>query len=424
MSWSRGLADGASAGEGSQADFSDVAASISVEDMKQLFEPEKYERYVDADYDSMLKRLSGDGAADVTRPPAFNLKRLIRTFREDYVDHQLNTLLLSLLENEEDPDMYRTFSQNVVSEVPKLLDRGDFKFLLKIFATFNCHISEHPVQEIRFLAERSLGILQTPRFLNRAAAAFEKWSGEKGFEISDLYLAIGTRRISKLIDIYGRNTYHGDLDALLSVLAGFGPVLLDDVYSRLEDPRSEYVLNMIHLIGAIGNRQSLKHLKPLLSHADPVVRFAALEVFLKFKDTAGVKALGKALRSTTPEEFALAASLAGDYRVVGLVPDLLAMVKIKPLRKTDFDTNVVVIRTLGKIGHVSALPTLEKLVFSKWNLYPQRFTALKEEVFGSLERYPYASIRNLIAFGEKSGNNRIQRLCAELVGREFHSELT
>jgi hypothetical protein len=421
MSWARGLDADGSGEKGGRDAGGQTAGSIPVENMRHLFEAERYEKYVDAEYDSLLQRVSGNGPAPRSAH-GFNLKHLLRTFREDRIDHQLNALLLSVVDNEEDPEIYRAFSQNVVSAVPKLLDRGDFKFLLKIFAMFNRHIDEHPIQEIRFLAERSLGILQTPEFLNRAAAAFQKWSGEKGFEISDLCLAIGSRRISKLIDIYGRNAYHGDLDALLSVLAGFGPVVLDDVYSRLADPRSEYVLNMIHLLGAIGNRRSLAHLKPLLSREDPSVRFAALEVFLKFKDPGGIKMLRRALRSPAPEEFGLAVTLAADYRLVGVVPDLLSMIKIKPLRKSDFKLNAVVIRTLGKIGHVSAVPTLEKLVSSKWSLYPQRLSRMKETVYESLEGYPYEHIRKLITCGEKSDSDRIQRLCAELVGREFHSE--
>jgi hypothetical protein len=180
---------------------------------------------------------------------------------------------------------------------------------------------------------------------------------------------------------------------------------------------------MLYLIGAIGNRQSLAHLKTLLAHEDLTVRFAALEIFLKFKDPQGIKALKCALRSESPREFSLAVALAGDYRVAGLVPDLLAMIKTKPLRKSDFQLNEILVSALGKIGHVAAIPTLEILVQSKWSLQPNRLSQMKEAVYASLDRYPYDSIRVLIMNGEKSDNPRIQQLCADIVGRQFHSQL-
>jgi hypothetical protein len=422
MSGTRSDGVDSNSGNDSFSEIADEVPEISVEEMKQLFEREKYESYVDAEYDSLLKRIAGVRRTDIKPIEAFDLKRQIRTFREAHIDRQVNQMLIAMLDDERDPEVYQTFSQTVLSGVSKMLDHGDFKFLLRIIATFNRHKSENPNKEIRVLADRSLGILQKPRFLSEAAAAFEKWSGEKGFEIGDLYLAIGTRRISRLIDLYGRNAYRGDLDALLSVLAGFGPVVLDDVYSRLKDPRGDYVLNMVHLIGAIGNRQSLPHLKKLLTHEDPVVRFATLEIFLKFKDATGIIALKNALASESPTEFALAAALAGDYRVAGVVPDLLAMIKTKPLRKSDFNVNEILIRALGKIGHASALPTLEKLVLSKWSLHPGRLSKIKEVVYESLDRYPYESVRTLISNGETSDNPRIQQLCAGLVGRQFHAQ--
>ena len=98
--------------------------------------------------------------------------------------------------------------------------------------------------------------------------------------------------------------------------------------------------------------------------------------------------------------------------------DVLARIKRVVLFEADYTVNEEIIRALGEIGDVRAIPDLTKLARSGWTLYPQRQMKMKEVLFESLGRYPREAVADLIRAGEQMNNDTIKRACKKLMERK------
>ena len=144
----------------------------------------------------------------------------------------------------------------------------------------------------------------------------------------------------------------------------------------------------------------------------------ALNTLLRLKDPNAIKILGNLIESPDSDIAFRAISLAGQYRVAGVIPELLSKIKRAILFETDYKENEEIIRVLGEIGDPIAIPDLEKLARTSWTLYPRSLMRMKETVFESLERYPQKSVTPLLKIGERLGNDAIKRRCGKLIERK------
>lgn len=139
-----------------------------------------------------------------------------------------------------------------------------------------------------------------------------------------------------------------------------------------------------------------------------------MAALLRFKDPSAVPLLRESLRSKDPDLASQAVFLAGQYRVTDVTDDLVSMFKKTILFETDYIVNEELIKALGEIGNPRAIPELEKLAKASWTLYPAGLSRMKVTLYESLGRYPKESIAGLLRIGERSGDDRIKRICKKL----------
>lgn len=395
----------------------DAFQNVSIDQMKHLFERESYEHYVDADYDLLLGNIAAVSVNDCASIKDFEVEQNMQSLSEASLDERIDRLLFGLLDSNIDSESYRAFVDKITTSIPTFLDSGRFGELIDLFKTLNRHSTDKSDAIIRRLAANTLKTIASESFLLQMEQAYQKWSQDIQEDLGQIYLALGPACIPVLLDRYTQNANRDKREWIQLILTHFGNAPLEEAYRRLNTPDSGSVLEMVKLIRKIGSEASVSHVEHLLNHQDTGVRIAAIDLVLTFGKSSGILALHRLLYSEESQEVFRALFLVGKFRLKESTTLLVRMINNRPLSKLDIDLNEGIIQTLGKIGDAAVVPTLEKLVHSKWSIHPGRMHRMKMAIFESLAGYPYQSVEGLLKVGLTSRSNHIRNLCGMLANR-------
>jgi HEAT repeat protein len=386
------------------------SSAILPEDMKKLFNREKYEEYVSEDYEAMLKSLTATASGDSERIP---VEEYAKTLEEDHLDFQIGRALIAFMEENIDEEDYREFAGKLIAIMPGFLKTGNFMLLWDIFETLRRHTVEKPVKEIRFAAHEARQAFLAPAFIANVLNYFDIWMKNKGQEAAGLIQALGPGTTPGLLDLFSSDEGPGGRRVVFNLLCAFGEPAVKEAQKRLYDPRPYYVRNLLMLIRRAGTPAAIPFVKPLLQHRDQSVRMEALSALLRFKDPGAIKVLKDFMHSSDPDVAFQAVALAGQYRVTEVIGDILAKIKKMILFEADYGENEEIIKALSDIGDPRVIPELEKLAKAR-TLYPQRRVKMQRLLYASLDRYPRESIAGLLKIGERSTDDEIRKSCKKL----------
>jgi hypothetical protein len=406
-----GTASGTGSGS-SAAGKDDAAPDILPEHMAKLFDREKYEGYVEKEYDDILKNVSERAESmAVTAKDRFPVEEYVKELDDQHLDFQIGRAVLAFMEENIDEEDYREFSKKLVAIVPDMLASGHFPLLLDTLQTLRWHLSDKKSEGIRASAAEALQVFWAPEFIEQSIEAFNTWSRTRGKDASSFMQALGPMLVPGLLEIYSYDTAPGGRRVLFDLLCSFGKDTVAEAVKRLQDPRAYYVRNLLMLIRRAGTPDVISSIKPLLQHADPKVRMDALAVLLRFKDPSAVGILRQEIASKDPDVSSAAVLLAGQFRIAEVVMDILPLIKRTILFEPDYSVNEEILRVLGEIGDPRAVPELEKLAKTGWSLYKKSHARMKVKLYESLGRYPKESIAELLRIGERSDDDKIRMLC-------------
>lgn len=388
---------------------------ILPEQLENLFQREKYEEYVETEYDQLLKRASERAEAmAASSAERFPVADYLKTLKDEHLDFQIGRALIAFMEEKIDAEDYKEFARKLSTLVPDLLASGNFVLLLDILTTLRWHMSDKQDPTIRAAVSDVLSVFWQQDFIAAAVNAFDAWSRTKGKAAGELLLALGPPVIPGLMDIFAADTSPGGRRIVFDLLSSFGASAVAEALKRLEDPRPHFVRNLLMLIRRVGTPDVAPSVKPLLQHQDAKVRLEALAVLLRFNEPSAAELLRKEILSNDPDVSSQAVFLAGQYRVANVVGAILSLIKSVVFFESDYRVNEEIIRALGEIGDPRAIPELEKLAKSGFSLYPESHSRMKLAIYQYLERYPRDSITGLIKIGEKSNDEKIRAICRKL----------
>ncbi len=390
-----------------------AAASLSPEQFQSLFTREQYESYVGSEYDETLKRLATrpHGAA-AAAAGAFPIDEYLASMTDEKLDYQIGRVLLGFIDEDIGDEDYGEFLKKVISNMSELVKTEQFALLHDTYETLRLHVREKQSIAIRSMADIALRGFRDPVFIEQLVEGYSFcMSRERTRAAGRLLLALGEDALPALFELYARDEAAGGKRQVFDLLCRFGGSAVQGALKRLGDGRPAFVRNLVMLVRWQGDRSVCPQLRPLLKHVDHRVRFEAIAALLRFQDTAAVPALRAGIRSNDPDVSAQAVSLAGQFRVAGVVNDVLGRLKKAIFFESDYRENEETIRVLGEIGDEAAVPELERMARGTWPLYPRSRERMKAVLFESLERYPAAAIQGLLAIGEQSNDPRVLRAC-------------
>ena len=410
----------------------DADSSVAKEHLQKLLECESYEKYVDENYSTLLQRLSNasfqSGQPDrmlppktvesgahpplITGRPTVSESNL-DVFDADFLDLRITHMSLALVDQDLAIADYAGFAEKLAMSVGHLIDIKAYDVVLLMIQTFQRHAQEKSAA-FRLVAEECFQKLTVSDIKTRLLQVLQDGSNDHAAVASDILAAFGKSAIPGIMDLYIADASPIGSRAAFELLKSLGMDSLEEAYLRLYDSRIEVLRKMLAFIRKIGSSDSITHIRPFVSHDDPIVRLDVLTALLHFQDPDAAAFLCRSLQSSDNRECLGAIQLSGYYRVGDVTKDLSGMLIKSPWRKVDYQKNVTIIKSLGKIGDPCVLPLLEKLSEKSLAIYPDDLRKMKIAVFESLSGYPRENLSQILIIGEQSDDYRIREICKAL----------
>lgn len=416
-----------------------LRGSLSKDQMATLFERESYETFVDSNYQDLLKELITSSSNHVPaggEPKSRETPRggpvqgragdqgekggacneHVASMDDRHVNLRLGRMMVAMVNSSIELDEYRGFSRHVTASVPEFLACGEFELCLEILQTIRAHAVEKDgfFQDV---ARESLMALRSGEVANAAADALDGCPPEQ-LELAMSFVSqLGTLCIPRLLDLFAQDEYPSRKKALFDLLTNAGRQAAEEACTRFQGAPVHVVRNLLLLVQRVGGQDAFPYIRTLTKHESVLVRMDALVTLLELKDPDASLSLRRALHSLDDEESSRAIMLAGFYRDSAVVHDLVGMIKAVPIFRSAYRKNAEIIRSLGRIGDVRVIPTLERLAGQRLTLHPRHLRRMQHALFESLASYPVESLGELLKAGERSRDGRI-RILTERLARQ------
>jgi hypothetical protein len=379
-----------------------------------LFDREAYETYVTEDYGETLKDLSVDGGvpSDGTSVPE-ELKEEFDQLDSPHLDAQIAHALLAFMDGDAGEDEYKDYADKTFRIANELIGEGEFTVPIEIMKTLQRHARDKRDPAIRAIAANASKRFRYPTFVSKALAAYDKWRTAKDGTAQAFLTAIGPDIVPQAFNLYvHRDQAEGD-QHLFNLLAVFADRVTEIAKREIKTRGGAPLVRMIRLVRRLGTHDLIPELRPMLDRDDRQVQMEILETLVRFRDPESTDLLRKFLKLKNAEDQLRVIEIAGMHKVEELAQDLAAMVKTFSLFPSDYVKNGKIVEALGRIGHPSALPALERLAKTRLTLYPKHLADLKLLLFQSLRLYDSAPVAPLLRIGAQSKDARIRTACRE-----------
>jgi hypothetical protein len=415
-------------GAGSDADL-----AVAKEHLQKLLNRELYENYVDSSYSTLLHRLSKDSfqsgqshrmpSSETVQHETHQLSKTVDgstvsesyldVFNSAFLDLRITHMSLALLDQDLAVEDYTGFAEKLVMSAGHLIDIGAYEVVLIMIQTFQRHAQEKSAS-FQLVAEESLQKLTLSDITTRVLQVLQDGANDHVDVASDILSAFGKSAIPGIMDLYITEASSIGSRALFRLLKGLGTDSLEEAYLRLHDSQIPVLRKMLAFIREIGSKTSVGHIRPLITHDDPLVRLDALTALLHFQDSDAAAFLRCSLQSSDHLECLGAIQLSGYYRVGEVTKELSDLLIKSPWRKEDYRKNVTIIKSMGKIGDPGVLSVLEKFAGKSLSIYPDELRKMKIAIFESLSGYPSERISRILSIGKQSDDYRIRDICKTL----------
>lgn len=394
----------------------DASNPAQKKEILDLFDREAYETYVTKEYGETLKDLSLDSGDPSNRAaPPEELREEIEGLEPRRVDSHIARALLAFMEGDASKEEYKDYGDKTFRIANELMGDGEFSVPLEILKTLERHAREKPDPAVRSIAETGARRFRYPTFLAKALAAFDKWKTAEGGSAQAFLSAIGPEIVPHAFNLYiHRNQAEGD-EHLLNLLALFSDRVTEIARREIQTRGGAPLVRMIRLVRRLGTQNLIPELRPLLDREDRQVQMETLETLVRFRDPESADLLRKFLKLKNAEDQLRVIEIAGMHKVSELAQDLASMLRTFCLFPSDYVKNEKIVEALGRIGHPSALPALQKLAETRLSLYPKRLASLQLLLFQSLRLYDDAPVAPLLRIGSRSKDARIRTACRERV---------
>jgi HEAT repeat protein len=190
---------------------------------------------------------------------------------------------------------------------------------------------------------------------------------------------------------------------LMEIIKQFGSKVIPEATKRLNDDRWFVQRNMLYILSETDSKEVAAYIKPFCKNENSKVRVAAIKCLLNAGDTYAVEIIREYLKSDQ-ENYEQAIALSGSFRIKEVVGDLILILTKQERSGADLLNKIPVVRALGDIGDPRALDAFRLIISSNSILFRKILEQLKEEVYKTLSKFSYESVKDLVEAGLKSRN--------------------
>lgn len=307
------------------------------------------------------------------------------------MERRLCSIISHMMHHFGAPQYQATFKNHLSTLIQHFIATGDFTGLIELYRQ-----TDSLARASKALArDHLLATFSSYRFTREIVCSLALWPQDKCQEIFDLILQVGAPFVPLLLDRLGEEQDRSVRSRYLKLLGDMGPIIRQEVLSRLSDERWHMVRNLIVLLRGLKDPSLMDIMEPLLQHPHERVRQEALKTAYYFKDARADAAILRELGHTTDLPPVWAIGLARHSRNSMVLQRLIAILRQSNLSNESLTIRLAVVTTLADIGNPVAVKALEQTLFSFSLCHPRRHKRLQAQIWSSLKNYPDGATKSL-----------------------------
>jgi hypothetical protein len=384
---------------------------LTLSKVESLLAHEQYDTYVDSDYGRLLNNLTvHESAAEQNAGTAPWIADMAAELSDAGIYVHAGRAMARMMTASADAAGYRDWARQLAYLLNDLLEIRAFGYLIELMAFIHAEKAGSDPQRSE-IAGLLLSRFSDAQFVAKAIQTVRESGKELAPDALGFLTALGEPVILEIFDSMDPARILDEEGVIIQILKSFSSLAAREALERINDPRPEYVIQMIRIIRTMGDGESVQQVRFVLDHSDQDIRMEALATLLNFKNKWGLIRLRELLQQPTELDFKPALDLAGEYRMREVVPQLLAYLK----QRGDLEVREAILHALGRIGDSRAIPALTRLAHRRWSISRKQIDRLKRVLYDTLGGYPFGEIKHLLHLGLKQKDASIQAVCRKLL---------
>jgi len=322
-------------------------------------------------------------------------------FYDDLIEKRFNQIILELMSSETvSEEEYKSFVNIIKGQTEQLLWIGQYGQILDMLKVIELNKTLHKFTDIN---SRALQYYHSSEFILPLIDSFRILGRNKRKVVSMICEYYDKNIIPYLINALTEETSQIIRRFLMELIKQFGSKVIPEATKRLNDERWFVQRNMLYILSETDSKEVAAYIKPFCKNENSKVRAAAIKCLLNAGDNYAVEIIREHLNSDQ-ENYEQAVALSGSFRIKEVVGDLILILTEQERSGTDLLNKIPVVRALGDIGDPRALDAFRLIISSNSLLFRKILEQLKEEVYKTLSKFSYESVKDMVEAGLKSRN--------------------
>ncbi|MEJ2685467.1 MAG: hypothetical protein P8Z71_13865 [Candidatus Sulfobium sp.] len=346
--------------------------------------------------------------ADFSSPERFviPLARLRKEFDDDTIDKAFHLVIFEMMTSDAvSEDEYRQFIQTLREQTSQFMMTGQYRQVLQAVKLLRFNIERDRFAD---LTREAVKQYYSGDFFLSFIDSFRMMGSQVRDEAWEFCEFFGEMIVPHLINALANEDSKTFRSLLMGCLKQFGEAIVPDALKALDDSRWFVKRNMLSLLIGSRSREIIPHVRPYCRDENRKVSLEALKCLLGLQDEFATEVIGEYLRSGSEEDFELAIALAGSFRVRGTVADLVPALEGKGTTRPGPEQKLLMIRAMGNIGDPGCLDAFRKILSTKVLFFKKNVERMKEEIYGTLKKFSYEDVEDMVQSGLKSRNRHIR----------------
>jgi hypothetical protein len=336
------------------------------------------------------------------------VEEYIRAVRKESLKKQEAELLLNIIWHEDDPEVFKKFSEKFIAIVPDLLSLGDTELLRQAFELFSEDMRPEQKKKTKINDEAARALLSIEKSILDAKIVSLIESAEmKNLEDIVAILNRAKSNAAKVIlDEFVTEPNMSSRNKLGFVLAGMQERSADEIVSRISEASPTMTGELFSVLRKASYEKSRLVVPELLRHADPRIREQVVESFVPVSG-AEKQILNLILwreKDKRVRRKALISALkTGDTVLINSI--------FRDAERRFFDKKPLleVVKLSGEVGRKEAVPNLVK-VFMRKGIFGNS-QALRLAALVSMGRLRNEEAMKAVRSGKTDKSESIRNMC-------------
>lgn len=357
--------------------------------MKTLFREQFSEQFVPEQYQAKLDLIMKPDKIQVIQQE--EIAELRDSLNPKLIDNKISEIILQLVMINANTGDTEALADNLKSMCAYFLETGDYQQLHKIMNDcFDQRLPESFRNEIRdYFSQRY--------FIEEILFGLHTWGKSHFEQIKNVLNQIGEPCVEPMLDALAEENSMSLRRFLIDRLLEAGPQAGQAIVTRLSDSRWYYLRNLIYILRTINYHPAVETLKSLSHNPDARIRLETIKTLLHFQDSSIEKLILQNMDNNDHNVQLEAIHLAEKSRSPDISKKLLSIVNRSGLSNSEYELKSAAVHSLGTLGQPEILPEYGRILSSRNLIRPLQLTKLKVDIVRSLEFYPAALAKAILA---------------------------